>query len=359
MRIIIDIGHPAHVHYFKHLISYLQSNGHILLISARNKEMTQYLLNQLGINFIDRGRGKNSVFGKLLYLVKTDALLFNVSRKFKPDLFLGFGSFYVAQVAFLLKKPSIILDDTENAKFSQLFYKKFASSILSPSTFKPYFGDKHIKFESYMELCYLHPKHFKVDNSLLQSIGVEENDKYTVVRFVSWKAHHDFGHKGISIENKIRAVNEFSKYGKVFITSEKEIPIELEQFRLKINPEHIHHLLAKATLFYGESATMASESAVLGTPAIYLDNVGRGYTDEQESRYGLVFNYSESMEDQMKSINQGCEILSNDSIDYQSKRKKMLNEKIDLTSFLIWFINNYPKSMQIMKVTPEFQSKFK
>ena len=63
-------------------------------------------------------------------------------------------------------------------------------------------------------------------------------------------------------------------------------------------PEEMHTLLYYATLLYGESATMASEAAVLGTYAVYLDDVGRGYTDEEESKYGLVFNFTESIEDQ-------------------------------------------------------------
>ena len=49
-------------------------------------------------------------------------------------------------------------------------------------------------------------------------------------------------------------------------------------------------MLAHCRAFVGESATMASECAVLGVPAIYAAQTGRGYTNEQESRYGLVTN---------------------------------------------------------------------
>ena len=44
------------------------------------------------------------------------------------------------------------------------------------------------------------------------------------------------------------------------------------------------------------------EAAVLGTPSIYIDDKGRGYTDEQESEYKMVFNFSESERDQIRSI---------------------------------------------------------
>jgi len=37
----------------------------------------------------------------------------------------------------------------------------------------------------------------------------------------------------------------------------------------------------------------------------------------------------------------------------------MLSEKIDPTAFLIWFMENYPGSVKIVKNNPEFQSRFK
>ena len=52
----------------------------------------------------------------------------------------------------------------------------------------------------------------------------------------------------------------------------------------------MHDVQAAAALFVGESATMASESVVLGTPSIYIDEVGRGYTDE-EAREGLLWMF--------------------------------------------------------------------
>lgn len=54
------------------------------------------------------------------------------------------------------------------------------------------------------------------------------------------------------------------------------MPAELESFKRKIPPEKMYDALAFSALLYGESATMASECAVLGTPAIYLDDFGQG-----------------------------------------------------------------------------------
>ncbi len=112
---------------------------------------------------------------------------------------------------------------------------------------------------------------------------------------------------------------------------------ELEKYKIEIPPELIHHAIYYASLLFGESATMASEAAVLGTPTIYIDNTGRGYSEEQENKYGLVFNFTVSEIDQEKAINKGIELLKNMIFkeEFQQRRKKMLKDKIDVTAFMV------------------------
>jgi len=359
MRVFIDIGHPAHVHYFKNFIRIMKQNGHVLCFTARDKEMTHYLLKYLNLSFYNRGKGSDSVIGKIMYMLKADFLLLKLAKKFKPDLFLSFGSPYAAHVSSLLRKPHIVFDDTENAKFGQMFYRPFTNHILSPTCFKPNFGQKHIKFEGFMELCYLHPKYFAPNVSVLIENNIKPNEKFVIMRFVSWQANHDIGHTGINLENKILAVKTFSKYAKVYISSEKDLPVELLPYKLNIKPEHIHHVLKYASLVFGESATMASESAVLGTPAIYLDNVGRGYTTEQQEKYGIVYNFKENNQDVKKAIDMGIQILQNESGRFDESRNSMLVEKICMTDFMVWFVENYPMSASIMNENSDYQNQYK
>ena len=123
----------------------------------------------------------------------------------------------------------------------------------------------------------------------------------------------------------------------------------------------MHNLLYYAMLFYGESGTMASECAVLGTPAIFLDNNGRLYTTEQEKMYGLVFNLSESLIDQRLSIERGVELLQTPNLknEFHQRRLKLLRDKIDVSSFLVWFVENYPESMRIMTQEPDYHLRFR
>ena len=142
---------------------------------------------------------------------------------------------------------------------------------------------KQIKYSGYQELAYLHPARFIPDPVIRQVLGVGIKEKYVILRFVAWGASHDYGHKGIALENKFKAVKEFANFAKVFISAEGSLPAELETLRLKIPPEKMHDVLAFASLIFSESATMVSEAAVLGVPGIYIDSTGRYYTRDQKN----------------------------------------------------------------------------
>jgi uncharacterized protein len=125
------------------------------------------------------------------------------------------------------------------------------------------------------------------------------------------------------LENKVKAVKEFSRYARVFISSESPLPDKLQSNITSRFPlSCMHHAIAYASLVFGESATMASEAAMLGTPAIYLDNTGRLYSQEQEEEYGLVFNYTESEQDQQRAIAKGVELLTTHGIKEQWQQKR-------------------------------------
>lgn len=347
MRVMIDIGHPAHVHLFKHFAWIMQGKGHRVFFTCRENEFELYLLEKYKFEHKSFGRKYSTRIGKIAGMLEFDLKEFFAGLKFKPDVFISHGSIYAAHAAFLLRKPHISLEDTFN--FEQInLYRPFTNAILTADYDHPLKSPLVIPYAGYHELAYLHPNRFKPDKEVLGELGVLENEKYVVMRFVSWRATHDSRNAGISIKNKIDSVGQFRKYAKVFISSEKPLPDDLKQFKIKIPAERIHDALAFANLYFGESGTMASESAVLGTPAVYLDNVGRKYTDEEEL-YGLVFNYSDSDSDQKAAIKKGVEILKNKNIKKKmfKNREKLLNDKIDVTEFMVWFVEQFPDSIEI------------
>ncbi len=343
MNILIDINHPAHVHYWRNFYKIMTARGHQILVVSRNKEIEHKLLTLYNIPFVNRGKGKNGTFSKFLYLIYADVKLFMLSLRFKPDLFLNFLHPYPSQVATLLGKVSLVFSDTEHARLHHRLTVPFATKIFTPACYRIDLGPKQVRFNGYMELSYLHPHYFTPDPGILTILKITETQKFVIVRFVSWAAVHDIGHSGMTLANKRKAVLELSKYATVFISSEGELPEDLEKFRIQIPFHKIHDALYYATLLFGESATMASEAAMLGTPSIFIDNDGRGYTDEEEHKYHIVSNFTESPEDQDKAIQKALEIVKDPSGKerYTSIRKAILSDCVDTTAFMIEQVLKY------------------
>jgi uncharacterized protein len=359
MRILIDLGHPAHVHYFKRFAKIMISKGHKVLFTCRDKEIVIDLLRHEELDYVSLGKNKKTLPGKFWGLFYFTFRLFGTAITFKPDIYIN-ATIYSAIVAWVFRKPHISLEDTFN-KEQVILYKPFTSCILTGDYEHPRLGIKEINYSGYQELLYLHPNSFTPDPIVIRELGINDKTPYVILRFVSWKASHDFGHKGISFENKIKAVQLFSKYARVFISSESFLPEELRPYCFPLHPSQMHNAIAFASLIWGESFTMLSEAAALGTPAILIHDTYSFYLNDQEKRYSLVFNFTESIEDQQRAIEKGIELLKTSNIKELSKknRDKMLSDKIDVTSFFVWFIENYPDSVRIMKENPDYQYRFR
>lgn len=354
MRIIIDIGHPAHVHLFRFFTAGMIAKGHTVLFTYRKKEYEEYLLEKLGLTAVSLGKHYSSSAGKFFSLISSVIKMYFVARKFRPDLFLSHGSLIAAQTSWLYRRPHIALEDTGNREQVR-FYLPFTSVVLTSETFQNTYGHKQIRYNSFHELAYLHPNYFIVDQRFKKHLGLAEDEKLIIVRFISWSASHEKGIRGLSGIEKTDLVTTLSKYGKVFISSESDVPDNLKSYLYPLAPETIHQAMANADLFVGEGATMASESCMLGTPAIYINSQLAG-TINAQVRYGLVFqflNYSGVIE-------KASEILldPDSKIKFHRKRDRLLTEAIDLTRLLIWFIESWPESFTLIKSDPDFQKKF-
>ena len=357
MKILINIGHPAHVHYFRNMMEIMKKNGHEIIIIARDRPHVKELLDNLKIPFYNRGKGKNSLIGKLLYMFKADYYTLKLGIKYKPDIFMGFASAYSSQVAYLLRKPCIILNDTEHAdKVLSKFVYPFTQTILTPNSYYNNLGTKQLRFNAVMEYLYLHPNYFKPDLNIRNILNIKDSEEYVIIRFVSWNAHHDVGQSGLDVDTKRKLIGFLKKKYKVFISSENDLPEEFRQYQIEITSERMHDVLASATLFIGESATMASESALLGTHAVYINSLPlMGYLNLEQGT-GLLkhFNNSEGVLPYVKTLL--------DRPDLKSKaieiKNVLIKDFINPTAFLIWFIENYPESNKVIKENPDYQYKF-
>jgi predicted glycosyltransferase len=330
--------------------------GHKFRITARNKEVSQILLEKYQLSYVNRGKGSSNLLGKIAYTLKADFVIFRNSLDFKPDIFLSFTSPYAAHIARILCKPHISFTDTENAKLGILSFAPFTECILTPEVFQGNFGKKHIRFNGFMELCYLNKSSFVPNVNTLSEINIKPNEPYAFLRFVSWGANHDIGHAGIQDNEKLHLVKELSKKLRVIISAEGQIPLQLTPFKVSISPEKIHDLLAFAAIYIGEGATMASECAMLGTPAIYVNSLSSGTLEDQEN-HGLLYGFR----NYNKVYHKALEIIDNPvrKEQYKNLHQHMLADKIDVTAFMVWFIENYPSSARTMRENPDYQYNFK
>lgn len=360
MNILIDIGHPAHVHVTKHFAHEMEAKGHCVLFTCRQKEFIIQLLEAEGFQYVSFGKKYTTTLKKLWGLFEFDYKMLRTSLLFKPDMFVSLGSMYAAQVSALLRKPHISFEDTYNMEQVRL-YRPFTDLILTGDYEHPVMSKtREFRMAGYNELAYLHPKRFTPDESVLDELGIKKDEKYVVVRFVAWNASHDLGHKGISMANKMKAVRDFATISKVFISSENSLPHEFDKYRLPTHPKRIHDVIAFASLVYGESSTMSEEAAMLGVPSVYLNNDSTYYTKHLERDYQLMYNLTESEDDQQKAIQIGMDILRQaDSQEWKKRQLRMQRERIDVTAFLVWFIENYPESKRIMKENPDYQYNFR
>ncbi len=355
-KIIFDVGHPAQVHQFKNLYWELVKEGWEGLFSVKDKEIAIELLDKLNLPYKVVGINEKGIFKKL---AKLPAQIWNFNRivsAFKPDFILSRFSIHAAYVAKFRGITNIGFADTEHTGMLDSITNPIIDYKLTAYSYEKEFKKNHIRYHGNIELFYLHPQLFKPNPSVLDYLGVKKDEKYAIVRFVSWDAHHDIGHEGLSPDFKKELVIKMSEHARVFITSEQQLQPNLEPFRIQIPVEKMHDALAFAHLYIGEGGTMASEAACLGTPSIYINELDMGYIKEEaDSR--LLYNHRASK----GILDEAMTIIKDDKAKSKinTNLDKFLSKQINVTEFVKWFVTAYPESVKVIKKNPDYQLKFK
>lgn len=332
MHILFDIAHPAHAHFFKNPAHILKQRGYRVSFSSRDKDVTLALLAELNIEshlLSSQGRG---VGGLLAELLRRDRALYKLARAIKPDVMAAIGGTFVAHVGRLTGIPGLVFYDTENAKLQNLITYPFAHQVYVPRCYQAWLPRQHGRYAGYHELSYLHPDRFIPDREIAITNGLAERGETYLLRLVSWQANHDIGETGWSQTLLAQLVDKLRPLGKILISSESKLPDAYADLAYPGQVSALHHLMAHCRLVIGESATMASEAAVLGVPAIYAANTGRGYTDEQELRYRLVINIREL--DWLKLSAAVDQSLAQPTEHWKAQRQRLLADCIDVATYV-------------------------
>lgn len=374
MNVLIELAHPAHFHYVKHTISNLERLGNRVVIAITSKDILEQLVKESGYDYINIQpiAHRKNMFGYIYDMVSRVWLVFVLCVRYNIDLLLG-STIEIAFVSWLLRRKDVNIGEDDasvlGTRYIRLLFP-FVSCRLTPKTCDNGCLESYsAHFVGYMELGYLHPNHFTPCKSIVSRYDIDLDTPYFIIRFSKLNAHHDKGIKGINAEIAQHLIDILEPRGRVYITSERELEPQFEKYRVHINPLDMHHVMAFASLYIGDSQTMAAEAGVLGVPFVrFNDFVGRiGYLRELEDVYHLGFGIRADetpfipkkvdwIDDEPVVQPSGAlamykvveELVSMPAEErkhvFQQRRQRMLADKIDYSKFLTWFVENYPSS---------------
>lgn len=345
MNILIDIGHPGHVHLLRGVAKELEQRGHHLFYSVREIPVAVRLMEHFGMTpYLNLGGKKDSLMGKAWTVLRQDCKMLRFVRRNHIDVGLSSGM-VLGHVSKLTSMKALMFDDDDDdAEPLVVKYGHPASAaVFTPQCIHRktpnavYYAGTH-------ELAYLHPNRFTPDPAVLEKAGLKQGERFFIMRFVALKGHHDIGQQGLSLEQKCRLLELLKPYGRVIVTSERAMEPEFEPYRLPVPPEEIHSLMANSSMFLGDSQTMTSEAAVLGVPALKCNTfAGRlSVPNEIEYKYGLCYAYQPKDFDKMYSHVEQLLAKQSDELrrEWQEKRQRFLDDHIDVTAFFTEYIEN-------------------
>ena len=295
MRYIFELNHPKHYYQFKYVMRMLQEHGHDILVLARDKDVLLNVLKEENVSYEIFGLHKKKMLQKVFGTFSIINNYMRIVKRYKPDVIVSKASLYGCYCAKRYGCKSVIFPDSEVVKLTNKRVVPLATLVVTPETFGLDYGDKHRRIKGLFENCYLAPSVFTPDSHIVDQYGLKK--PYAVFRFVGWYANHDVNNNGFSLEEKKKLVDAVQPYMQVYLSSEKELPAELEGYGLPTPASLIHSVLSEADLYLGDSQTMATEAALLGTPAI-RSNSFVGPNDMTnfkvlENKYGLLCNIKE------------------------------------------------------------------
>ncbi len=333
MRVLFDMTHPVHVHWFKYLISTLSRQGHQVLVTARDKDVILPLLADLGIPHICISKRRTGLFGAATELLIRDVRLLRAARRFRPDLLVAAAAgVFIGPVGAILAVPRLVFDQVDLAWLQRSLGMPWATLICTSDTYLKDHRRRHIRFRGFLAQAYLDPRYFKPDPDPLCRAGIDLNKPFIVLRLVRWSATHDIGRKGLTGQQLERFIERLSQHARVLVSSEEPLPNSLKKYENPVPAAHLHDLLAFAALCVAEGGTVAPEAGILGTPAICYNTYDFGYLQALEKQYKLIHR-SESLPQALETAKS---FLQNDKLSkqWQRRRDKLFEQTDDVSSFM-------------------------
>jgi predicted glycosyltransferase len=365
MRFLFYLVHPAKFQFHKVQINKLIEHGHTVDIVINTKDILEDLVREENWEYTNIFPKSRKIKGVHVYIAAGISLFLSIwrlwrfARSKKYDLFIGDALTYLGRIKGV---PSLYpTDDVLAAVPEQRTWFIPANYIIAPKvTDVGKYGKKKISYFGYKALAHLHPNHFTPDESKLPE-NLRGSVPFYLIRCTGFGATHDINKSGISDEVLFNLKEILDPHGTIIITSERKLPEGLEKYRLNVRKNDIAHYIAFAQLFIGDSTTMSTEAAVLGTPSVEFDEYF--YEIEQmielEEKYGLIHCFRTSQTKEFfEKVRELLKVKEIKTV-YGQRRQRLLADTIDVSGFLIWLFENYPRSKDEYYKNPDIQERFR
>lgn len=337
-RVLFDLPHPSHVHLFKHAIGELRADGCEVRVTAGPSSMARHLLDAADIEFRSLTTPWHSKLLGVPNWAVREYKLVQIAREFDPDIVLSHMNPAAAHAAHISDAQCIIFNDNVLAmgEVGNLAHP-FATLVCTPAEIDTNLGPRQRRHDSYHELAYLHPNWFEPRAEVLHAHGIDPSDPYFVLRF---RGDTQDNRPSFSEEARRELVESLAELGAVYAHSDTPLPTSTAAQELPVPPEDIHHLLAHANLFVGDTRTMALEAGMLGTPTVRYNHVD--ITEKEphlatlHAKYSLVLSFDSESTAVVTAKNLARDPKAQDR--WIDRREDLLDEKSDLTSFMITLV---------------------
>jgi hypothetical protein len=338
MHIMVDIGHPGDVHVFYHPIQNWLAHGHKITITAMDKDVARQLLESYGLPYHTVGRRQGGVLNLAYLLMMRPLKIASIALRDRPDVFVSICSATMAIASKLVGRPHIVFDDSEFGNEQIMIYKPFTDAMCTPRQFERDFGKRHVRYDGFKELAYLHPDVFTPNPQVLRDLGIDPAEKYFVLRLVSWYAAHDRGEHGLSRTGQERLIQRLQQEGRVIVSYEGKLPEDLSNGKT-LTVSSMLHLLAFAYLFISEGLTMVTEASLLGTPSILVNTLRGGNMRVLRDRYHLI----ETFQDDQAVLDCVEDWLAKPRLKAEAavKRQQLLSEVVNVSDWITHFVEDF------------------
>ncbi len=340
MKITPLVIHPHHIDFFENLYKELKKEGHNILLLVRGDYMNRKYLEGSDIKHSFFGSNLDSYLPQFVCKYRNQFSLVRKLVTFRPDLVFSVNSIPFSPFNSIFNIYSVTFLDRKLPKKEENSIFNYADKIVTPDCYHfdvP--SGKQLSYPSYPSFAYLHPKRFEADSTVLDSLGVKSKD-YVFVSFArrSWEGFTE--DDLLSRREKIDIVRDLSEHRRVIVDERGSVPEPLAEYVPSRPLKRFNHLLANAELVVGDDPIICSEAGVLGIPWIFISKSSTPTLEEQEIQYEIG-----SQVESVEKADELAEMILTGEVepDFAGARRDILNDKIDLTSWMVKFVEIYDR----------------